>query len=210
MDARLAIRKVVYRALLQPVLLAAAQCRAGLPEAQDGLENNRNGRGDEAAMRLGLGETPENRRLGKLSNTSYTDWGTFLARAVTKMDINLPNLVRCHLEGGLEAEGPRLLPWILNHGNDGGNKEQRGTQERLRMESRIEALHVLRCILGPLVESLILLDRYEWLWEGLEAVEGGSKAEEKWKVDMVNLFDQSTGSGRNVALVVRPEYYNSG
>ena len=200
MDAQLAIRKVVYRALLQPVLLAAAQPLV----VQKGSETGENGGGDETAVRLGLGETPENRRLGKLNNTSYTDWENFLSCAVTKMNIDISDLVRCHLEGGLEAGNSRLPPWILYHGDHGRNNEQRGVQERLRMENRLEVLHVLRCIVGPLIETLILLDRYEWLQERLDAVEGGSKAEAKWKVEMVNLFDQVTGSGRNVALVVRP------
>ena len=64
MDAQLAIRKVVYRALLQPVLLAAAQPLV----VQKGSETGENGGGDETAVRLGLGETPENRRLQLRTN----------------------------------------------------------------------------------------------------------------------------------------------
>ncbi|KAL4080840.1 methyltransferase domain-containing protein [Scleroderma citrinum] len=201
-DAYLAVRKVVYRALLHPVLLLAARYRRS-HEARDDSENVRNGDGDETAVHLGLGETPGNRRLGKLNNTSYVNWATFLSCAVTKMDIDLPILVRHHLEGEPDTED-LLPPWILYNGHDGGDREQRSTQERLETESRLEVLHVLRCILGPLVETLILLDRYEWLRDELEAVEGESEVERKWKVDMINLFDQATGSGRNIALVVRP------
>lgn len=42
---------------------------------------------------------------------------------------------------------------------------------------------------------MILLDRYCWVREAL----GG-----QGDVQLVNLFDQATGSGRNVGLVVRP------
>lgn len=35
------------------------------------------------------------------------------------------------------------------------------------MESRLEVFHFLRCVLGPVVESFILLDRKQWLQEQL-------------------------------------------
>ncbi|KAI6166671.1 methyltransferase domain-containing protein [Pisolithus thermaeus] len=188
MGACLAVRKVVYRALLQPVIQLAAQYRK---EPTDNQEIMSRDNVQESAALLGLGETPENRRLGKLNDASYADWSTFLVSATTKLD--------------------QLPPWILNHGNDSGREE--GVFERLRMESRLEVVHVLRCILGPLIESLILLDRYEWLRGELGAVRGKPQVTEEGReklrngemaVEMVNLFDQATGSGRNVALVVSP------
>lgn len=36
------------------------------------------------------------------------------------------------------------------------------------LEQRVRVFHVLRCILGPTVESLILLDRLVWMQEALE------------------------------------------
>ena len=69
-------------------------------------------------------------------------------------------------------------------------------KQREKAESRLEILHVLRCLLGPVVETLIILDRLLWLKE--VANEGQMDAE------LVNLFDQSTGSGRNVAIVIKP------
>ncbi|KAI6027554.1 methyltransferase domain-containing protein [Pisolithus microcarpus] len=169
MGACLAVRKVVYRALLQPVIQLAAQCRKESTDSQEIMSRENN---QELTARLGLGETPENRRLGKLNDTSYTDWSTFLVSATTKLGISVDDLT------------------------------QEGVFERLRMESRLEVVYVLRCILGPLIESLILLDRYEWLREELG---GGSNCRTgPWQVEMVNLFDQVTGSGRNVALVVSP------
>ncbi|TFK40707.1 methyltransferase domain-containing protein [Crucibulum laeve] len=70
--------------------------------------------------------------------------------------------------------------------------EKDGTLER-----RLEVLHTLRCLLGPAVESLILLDRVRWLREELGL-------DRKLTVDLVNLFDQATGSGRNVGIVIAP------
>lgn len=206
MGACLAVRKVVYRALLQPVIQLAAQCRKESTDSQEIMSRENN---QELTARLGLGETPENRRLGKLNDTSYTDWSTFLVSATTKLGISVDDLTRRHSEG--QGPGDELPPWILNHGDDSGGEE--GVFERLRMESRLEVVHVLRCILGPLIESLILLDRYEWLREELGVVRGKYPVNEEGReqlqngavaVEMVSLFDQVTGSGRNVALVVSP------
>ncbi|EKM49629.1 uncharacterized protein PHACADRAFT_106493 [Phanerochaete carnosa HHB-10118-sp] len=66
------------------------------------------------------------------------------------------------------------------------------------MESRLEVFHLLRCVLGPVVESFILLDRKLWLQEQLASL--GMC----WQVRLVNLFDQSSGSARNVGIVVVP------
>lgn len=70
-------------------------------------------------------------------------------------------------------------------------------KQRKKAENRLEVLHVLRCLLGPVVESLIILDRLLWLKE--ELADGG-----QMDAELVNLFDQSTGSGRNVAIVIKP------
>lgn len=204
--ARLAVRKVVYRALLQPVMQLTGKCKKESPDTQDTMSRE-DAQGSMA--RLGLGETPENRRLGKLNDASYADWSTFLVSATTKLGIGIPDLTRQYSEG--MASGDRLLPWILNHNNDSGDEE--GIFKRLRMESRLEVVHVLRCILGPLIESLILQDRYEWIRGELGVVRGKYRADEEGRItvrngnmtiEMVNLFDQATGSGRNVALVVSP------
>ncbi|KAI6042619.1 methyltransferase domain-containing protein [Pisolithus marmoratus] len=182
--ARLAVRKVVYRALLQPIIHLDAQCRK---EPFDSRSDVR-----QSTSRPYLGGTPENRRLGKLNDASYADWNTFLVSATTKL-------------------GDQLPLWILNPNNNSEHDED--VIERLRMESRLEVMHVLRCILGPLIESLILLDRYKWFRGELGAVRGTLEVDEEGReklqngvmtVEMVNLFDQVTGSGRNVALVASP------
>lgn len=66
------------------------------------------------------------------------------------------------------------------------------------IESRLEVFHLLRCILGPVVESFLLLDRKVWLRHQLEDV--------GMRVHLVNLFDQGSGSARNVGIVVVPKY----
>jgi len=68
------------------------------------------------------------------------------------------------------------------------------------LERRLEVLHVLRCLLGPVVESLIVLDRLAWVREALSEMSGGTHMQ----VEAVNLFDQATGSGRNIAIVIAP------
>lgn len=64
---------------------------------------------------------------------------------------------------------------------------------------RVELLHVLRCLLGPAVESTILLDRLCWMQTALQQDKNSPH------VRLVNLFNQATGSGRNVAIVIAPE-----
>jgi hypothetical protein len=68
-------------------------------------------------------------------------------------------------------------------------------EDRVARERRLEVLHVLRCLLGPVVETWLVLDRARWVQEEL--------ADANADVEVVNLFDQSVGSGRNVAIVVR-------
>ncbi|KAI1793224.1 hypothetical protein LXA43DRAFT_885717 [Ganoderma leucocontextum] len=67
-----------------------------------------------------------------------------------------------------------------------------------QLERRVAVFHVLRCILGPVVESFILLDRLAWVSEELD----GSPL----TAQLVNLFDQASGSGRNVAIAILPNH----
>ncbi|KAH7925888.1 hypothetical protein BV22DRAFT_1104685 [Leucogyrophana mollusca] len=185
--AQLAIRKVVYRALLQPILQAVA---ARDRDFADETSRSRNTSTDAHAVDIedkfrGVGETPENRRLGKLNDAAYNDWDTFLTRAGDKMGFRLED---------------------LSHPLPGYLKDER---QRKQLESGLGVLHVLRCLLGPLIESLILMDRYDWIHEELEesrpqAKEGVSTGTQTMRVELFNLFDQATGSGRNIAIVVTP------
>ncbi|TFK70388.1 hypothetical protein BDN72DRAFT_748472, partial [Pluteus cervinus] len=65
------------------------------------------------------------------------------------------------------------------------------------LQHRISVLHTLRCLLGPVIETFIIQDRVQFLRQGLQ-----NSPCRDWDARAVNLFDQSTGSGRNVALVV--------
>jgi hypothetical protein len=151
-DATLALRKVVWRAIIGARFAKTLQTE------------------EELVKQDGTGDRPVMRRLGRLNNTAYTEWETFA-----------------------RAAGERI-------GVDFGPDNQLNAEEG-GLISELEVLHVLRCMIGPLVESLIIIDRAHWVQEQLELDTGGT---EEMGVEMVNLFDQATGSGRNIALVVAP------
>lgn len=126
-----------------------------------------------------MGQTPENRRLGKLPDAAYEDWKTFLESATSKIGVQLDHFAA------------QLPVYVYNE------------SRRKQLESALSVLHVLRCIMGPLIETLILLDRYEWIREELGESDGPQESN-TMDVNLVNLFDQATGSGRNVAIVIKP------
>jgi hypothetical protein len=117
----------------------------------------------------GTGATPEMRRLGRLKDTAYTDWKTFIDVAEKKMGIDFGEKVDI-------------------------------VERDLRMERLLECFHTLRCLVGTVVEGTIILDRLVWVDELLQ-----SEGRLDLRSSIVNLFDQSTGSGRNVAIVVAPK-----
>jgi hypothetical protein len=73
--------------------------------------------------------------------------------------------------------------------------------QRKGMGRELEVLHALRCLIGPVVESLILLDRIEWIKENIGKASNAR---------LISLFDQATGSGRNMAIVIEPGYEGLG
>lgn len=83
-------------------------------------------------------------------------------------------------------------------------------KEVSQLTARVELLHVLRCLTGPAIESLIIEDRFLWLKDSLQSVNSNHdtrkpiSGEERWTVELVALFDQALGSARNLALVVVP------
>jgi hypothetical protein len=203
--AAMATRKVVFRALLQP-FLERTLSRDGVTSGSDDVASRQIEAGEgelelpeDLRGRTGTGETVTNRRLGKLPASAYADWSTFLRAASEKMGIDLgsaPNKVSKGI-------------WNEHQGIQDDNARQ-------RMANRLAVLHVLRCILGVAVESLIILDRQRWVnetlskgrqplvkrhegWERTDEEEAGSVPT---VARLVNLFDQGTGSGRNVAIVV--------
>ncbi|KAF5382542.1 hypothetical protein D9615_002826 [Tricholomella constricta] len=144
--AQLALRKVVWRALLGRLYA----CITHTENVTD------------------TGSTPTMRRLGRLHHSAYDSWPAFLAQAGKRVGVDF-------LSASDHPPDPDL-------------------------QARLESLHVLRCLLGPAVESYIVLDRVAWIREELAM----SKALEGYSIDAVNLFDQATGSGRNIALILAP------
>ena len=160
-----------------------------------------------------LGLTPTHLHLGKLPTSAYTSWGAFLRCVEDKLPgvRFAEELVSLRLEEGDDGE---------THTEDVGEAHAEELEKTLRTLLRsLETLHTLRCLLGPVVESAILEDRVGWVKEellllevehdlghGLGAVDQAvvDVDVDGIKVNLVNLFDQSTGSGRNVAIVVLP------
>lgn len=167
-SARLSVKKVVWRAFLSqemgrqghhdtvPELWRDKSTRHG-PLSEDPLQS-----GDRKKV-IGVGTTPTMRRLGKLNDALYTNWGGFLKVARERLGVDFTGIPAPSLE----------------------------------VQNRLSTLHTLRCLLGPLIETFIVEDRMKFLKEGLR----NSQLQD---VRVVNLFDQSTGSGRNMALVVTP------
>lgn len=72
----------------------------------------------------------------------------------------------------------------------------------------LRVLWTLKSLLGPVIESLVVLDRALFLCEELastpeegDAVEG--EAMQQRSVEVINVFEQRSGSLRNLAIVVR-------
>lgn len=114
-------------------------------------------------------------QVGRFNDAAYESWDTYLARVSERLDgVTYDDLKR-------------------REGNANAKARMEG-DDNARLRRRLELLHVLRCMLGPVVESLLLVDRWMYLREEVDV---------QVDVKMVNIFDQSTGSARNVALVVR-------
>ena len=158
-----------------------------------------------------LGLTPTHLRLGKLPTSAYTSWGAFLRCVEGK----LPGVRFAEELVSLRLEADDYADTDAD-----GEAHAEELEKTLRTLLRsLETLHTVRCLLGPVVESAILKDRVGWIKEellplplevehglghGLGAVDQAVVDIEEIKVNLVNLFDQSTGSGRNVAIVVLP------
>ncbi|BGP51750.1 hypothetical protein JCM10450v2_007700 [Rhodotorula kratochvilovae] len=126
----------------------------------------------------GVGASAE-RRVGRVAECGT--WAEYRARALRKA------------EGGLTAEE---CPEVRFGAGADAEKEWAAAVFYLRV------FWTLRSWLGPPLESLCVLDRFAYLVEGLASAgewDGGDGR----RVEVVNLFDQATGSLRNLALVVR-------
>jgi len=137
--------------------------------------------------------TPLLPRLGKLRDAAYTNWNTFLHIAEERMRVKFSTD---------EFDPDETESSHQDHLPDHESNAKK--TEREALERTLEVLHVLRCLVGPVVESTVLRDRVEWVREelGSNSVPGTNLKSNEPRVELVNLFDQATGSGRNVAIVV--------
>ncbi|KZT36635.1 hypothetical protein SISSUDRAFT_930715 [Sistotremastrum suecicum HHB10207 ss-3] len=126
------------------------------------------------------GEWVPPRSIGRLPDRVYVDFPTYVSAALQKHSPD-PEISRIWTERVLSS---RATP-----------------QEESTLLRRLEILHLLRCFLGPLVESLLVTDRFVALQETLENMIAGW-GEKRTK--LINVFDQATGSARNLALLVEP------
>ena len=118
------------------------------------------------------------RRLGKLNDKYYENFEMFLDSAGKKMDVDLTDKLSKFLH-----RDPRTL-------------------ENSDIARCIEVLQALRCILGPPMESLIILDRIIWLWENINNDQDVGSITH---MELINVFDQATDSGRNIAIVMHED-----
>ena len=177
-SAHLAIRKVVWRALLQRFIILLPAITSSEPIAHASEPN-----GD------GTGQNTLNARLGRLPDAAYTHWSSFIPAAAARLHRSITTAPGVLDESEHHSQGTKrpIFPCAM-------------AEPSRAEQGPLEVLHVLRCLLGPLVESLIVLDRLTWLREMLE----DDKSDSLFDADIVNLFDQATGSGRNIAIVVAP------
>ncbi|GAA5917796.1 hypothetical protein JCM6882_004548 [Rhodosporidiobolus microsporus] len=139
----------------------------------------------------GVGAEDE-RRVGRVAECG--SWGEYRRKGLSKYDYGREDL----------SEGEKVPE--LRFGAREGQEEE----EWQRALWQLRVFWTLRSWLGPVMETLCVVDRFAFLCEGLrhewEAEEGGQEEEKKQKkrrVEVVNVFDQATGSLRNLALVVR-------
>jgi hypothetical protein len=118
------------------------------------------------------GKTSLNLHLGRLPDRVYRSWTAFAGEAQARTRVEIET---------------QSLPVEL-----GALTDADATSVR-----RIEIVQTLRCLLGPVVESLIVLDRLKWVEENLD-----SDTSAVGKVRLVRLFDQAVGSARNLAITI--------
>lgn len=226
-SVEMAIRKIVWRALLQSGLDSAHETEPGNLAAvveKPGVHSA------DVPVKWWTLSSRDSKSVCAAMRPPATDNGTSISahppsfdRLIKVKETSVPNQKRHQGEGVTDA-GKRLgkLPqsaymqgWehFLNVAGDKlGVCWAREDMESLRnpvLEKRVEVLHTLRCFLGSTVETAILLDRLQWIREELAQSGNGGEdhsqtSQHSWKVELVNLFDQEIGSGRNIAVVISP------
>lgn len=199
--SKLARRKIVFRALLGRVVSDLLPNFSSLVD-EDESEPGKNSEVEVPTSQELLNEertitgsaTLGGMKLGRLNSKAYIDWETFLQDTLIRLSLSaspsLSPLANLDLEGILQSyKGKEAIPTNL--------------------PARLACLHVLRSMVGPIIESLIIADRVLYLAESLKAdstvnTEGIGSEASIWRVSAVNLFELKSGSARNVALVVEP------
>ncbi|KAF9078607.1 hypothetical protein BDP27DRAFT_19450 [Rhodocollybia butyracea] len=210
-SASLAVRKVVWRALLERALQDAGHTPEDMTGTVNSLRNtDRRSRpkfippmeantyasnfpSNFTEPNVGpskIGSVLELRRLGRLPSRVYDSWESFIQAAGQRLGVDLLSV----------SPSIHSLPVSL-----------------APLSRALAILHVLRCILGPLIESSLLADRLRWIQHELlaqaeivekerdtTALAGGTL--KGYSASLVPLFSQDgdAGSARNIALVVLP------
>ncbi|THH21568.1 hypothetical protein EW146_g41 [Bondarzewia mesenterica] len=176
-STQLSLRKIVYRAILEACLPHGGDSPCASNHSETIPREEEKGRGSK-------------KRIGRLPDNAYASFPHFISQASQKLDFNI-DASSVVLPGGTPTAKDDSKPVNMN-----------ASTWFQCMESRLEVLHVLRCLIGPCVETLILMDRLCWLREKLGKDAVG--VEGKWDVQLVGLFNQAAGSARNFALVIIP------
>ncbi|GAA6060687.1 hypothetical protein JCM10212_005069 [Sporobolomyces blumeae] len=158
----------------------------------------------------GYGTEVGERKVGRVPECR--DWPEYRLKAVQRLETYStgPNGDKVDRS----TREPEPIPFGPSGGRamDAGGSSGSGTEPDHEWDRAVFQLRVfwtLRSWVGPPLESLCVLDRWFLLVEGLRLStepDSGADADDGapgQRVEMVNLFDQGTGSLRNLALVVR-------
>lgn len=115
------------------------------------------------------GQATHPARLGRLSDSSFTSYNKFRSAALSKL--------------GFSDCSSTPLPLTI--------QARTGAEAEEAAFSRFACLWLLRTLLGPVIESYLVLDRYLYIQ---------SRTDGQTKLRPV--FDQSTGSLRNMAILL--------
>ncbi|KAJ3918861.1 hypothetical protein F5877DRAFT_78619 [Lentinula edodes] len=277
-SAALAVRKVVWRALLEcvfvrkgikiklgddsedtdkssgqgfiPPMEANAYIHGGLNNKHSKRlninDNNSSPKSSSASTTSYAGKLGSNLeqghlgKIGRFPSCAYDSWSTFLGMAGSRLGVELyhekswttnPTSPSSPLSMSAVSSAVQRMPSSqsgTNQRSTSGTAQNHSISAALPpslapLARALSIFYVLRCILGPLVESALLEDRVQWIREqlvarkpDLPAAEGREREvtlvktniEMGYEASLVPLFSQlgEAGSARNVAVVVVPKY----
>ena len=161
-------------------------------------------------------------RLGRLSAQQYADWPTFLRAALNRLIAHKSSLLSHLNDLDIEMLCQRTMAGTDPPNPKAGDNNPRETEELSSMlpaelASRLACLHVLRSMIGPVIESVIIADQVLYLADNLPTqpidtadrlrstsdnseVSQGDERRWMWRVSAMNLFVLESGSARNVVI----------